>query len=132
MFLEKDKERFQGTYVTLTEIDESVVTKINAVSVKVDSTSEIVVYGSRDYYGSTVISKIVIKVISIGSYTEILQPLEESNSLLTEFLNELPLVAPALFAVLITLLVNYIFSAQINIFTVYVVSFFNPHAFRTG
>ncbi|CAO4366557.1 unnamed protein product [Caenorhabditis nigoni] len=63
MFLENIKERFQGTYVKLRRTGTIVVTETNAVSIKIDSESSIVIY--RVWYDT-----VVIKVMAVGSSTE--------------------------------------------------------------
>ncbi|CAO4366556.1 unnamed protein product [Caenorhabditis nigoni] len=66
MFLENIKERFQGTYVKLRRIGTIVVTEINAVSIKIDSESNVFIY--RASYDT-----VMIKVMAVGSSTEILK-----------------------------------------------------------
>ncbi|PIC47766.1 hypothetical protein B9Z55_006997 [Caenorhabditis nigoni] len=74
MFLRKAKERFQGTYVKLKETAESKVTKINVVSIDVDSESKIFVYGGKSEYGPQLVPKIVIEMMPVGSSEEISEP----------------------------------------------------------
>ncbi|PIC47761.1 hypothetical protein B9Z55_006992 [Caenorhabditis nigoni] len=80
-FMENVKERFQGTYVELKATNTKTFFNINAVSIKVDSESKIVVYGGKTDYWPEGISKVVIKVIAVGSSAEIqeeeTEPLEE-------------------------------------------------------
>ncbi|ULU07894.1 hypothetical protein L3Y34_019142 [Caenorhabditis briggsae] len=70
MFLEKVKERFEGTYLKLEQTDTNTFFDVNAVSIKIDSESKIVVYGGRTYRTFPMASKVVIKVMAIGSFEE--------------------------------------------------------------
>ncbi|PIC47771.1 hypothetical protein B9Z55_007002 [Caenorhabditis nigoni] len=70
-FLENAKERFQGTYVKLKQADKRKVTDTNAVSIKIDSRSRIVVYESGPFRGFPAISIVMIKVMAVESSEEI-------------------------------------------------------------
>ncbi|PIC47774.1 hypothetical protein B9Z55_007005 [Caenorhabditis nigoni] len=63
-FLEKVKERFQGTYVKLKRTDKSISSKINPVSIKIDSVSKIVIHGIPSRIWPTVLIKVVAVVAS--------------------------------------------------------------------
>ncbi|PIC47775.1 hypothetical protein B9Z55_007006 [Caenorhabditis nigoni] len=67
-FLESVKERFQGTYVKLEETETKSNPNNNAVSVKIDSESEIVIHGISSRWA---FPKIVMKVVAVGSSANI-------------------------------------------------------------
>ncbi|CAO4366554.1 unnamed protein product [Caenorhabditis nigoni] len=71
MFLKSVKQRFQGTDVNLKEADKSIFTNMDAVSIKVDSKSEIVVYGGLTDYEPGLVSKVVIKMMAVGSTAKV-------------------------------------------------------------
>ncbi|CAO4366555.1 unnamed protein product [Caenorhabditis nigoni] len=83
-FLQKIKERFQGTYLKLEQTDTSTFYDVNAVSIKIDSDTKVVVYGGRTYRTFPMASKVVIEVMAIGSFEEeieeIYEPLKKSSN----------------------------------------------------
>ncbi|UMM19831.1 hypothetical protein L5515_015272 [Caenorhabditis briggsae] len=87
MFLEKVKERFEGTYLKLEQTDTNTFFDVNAVSIKIDSESKIVVYGGRTYRTFPIASKVVIKVMAIGSFEEVLEPPKKSNNIPRKLFN---------------------------------------------
>ncbi|CAO4366550.1 unnamed protein product [Caenorhabditis nigoni] len=106
MFLEKVKERFQGTYEELKDTDDRKVHKINVVSIDVDSESKIVVYGGKALSGIGMYPKVVIKVMAVGSSAEIeeiMEPLEESKVVPRKPSNYLTLLVIPLLVLFITI-----------------------------
>ncbi|PIC47759.1 hypothetical protein B9Z55_006991 [Caenorhabditis nigoni] len=80
MFLENVKDRFQGTYVELKVTNTNTFFNIDAVSIKMNSESKIVVYGGKTNHWPKMVSKVVIKMMAVGSSSEIqekVEPLEE-------------------------------------------------------
>ncbi|CAO4366538.1 unnamed protein product [Caenorhabditis nigoni] len=114
-FMENVKERFQGTYVELKATNTKTFFNINAVSIKIDSESKIVVYGGKTDYWPEGISKVEIKVMAVGSSADIqeekTEPLEE------------PKIVPrmhsnynAIVTFLLTLLIAYFFCLVLDHF----------------
>ncbi|CAP27817.2 Protein CBG07876 [Caenorhabditis briggsae] len=106
--MENIKERFQGTCEEVKVTNTKTFFDINAVSIQIDSESKIVVYGGKTYYWSEVVSKVVIKVMAVGSSAEIqkeeTEPLEEPKIVPRKPFNYFAIVIP-----LLTLLIAYFF-----------------------
>ncbi|PIC47769.1 hypothetical protein B9Z55_007000 [Caenorhabditis nigoni] len=107
MFLEKVKERFQGTYEELKDTDDRKVNKINVVSIGVDSESKIVVYGGKTLFGIGMYTNIVIKVMAVRSSAEIqekIETLKEAYIIPRKPSNHSALIVFSLLVLLITIL----------------------------
>ncbi|CAO4366558.1 unnamed protein product [Caenorhabditis nigoni] len=105
-FVEKVRKRFQETYVKLKEPDESTSFDINAVSIKIDSESEIVVYPI--FFGWTG-PAVGIKVVTIGSSVEISEPLKKANIIPRQSSNYSALVVIPLLVLLVALCLQVFF-----------------------
>ncbi|PIC47763.1 hypothetical protein B9Z55_006994 [Caenorhabditis nigoni] len=99
VFLEKVMERFQGHYVKWKE------TNAKAVSIKVDSKSEIVVYGYGAFDEYDIVLNMVIKVVAVKSSAEKLRDVVKKLLNYSAFI-VLPFVLP-FFAVLILIFIVF-------------------------
>ncbi|CAO4366560.1 unnamed protein product [Caenorhabditis nigoni] len=106
VLLVKAKERFKGTYVKLKETDRSTFFNIKAVSIKIDSESEIVVYPI--FFGWTGPS-VVIKVVTVGSFAEISEPLKKPKVIPRKPSNYSALVVIPFLTILIALCLRLFF-----------------------
>ncbi|PIC47777.1 hypothetical protein B9Z55_007007 [Caenorhabditis nigoni] len=104
VLLKKAKERFKGTYVKLKETDRSTFFNIKAVSINIDSESEIVVYINVSRWTGP---SVVIKVMTVGSSVEISEPLKKPKVIPTQPSNYSALVVIPFLTLMIALCLRF-------------------------